>query len=233
MTTESQAAEELLTKSGLTLKVLSRSSAHKWLGCMLSGSGCHDADIEYHLQSACKAFYANKKILLDSSVSIRSRLTFFDMVITPVAVFAGSHRTVYKKDLHTLDVAFRRLARKIVGPPGGLDWSRPWHETLHSWHERLYSKMADLNLQSWSRKVLRQYWAFAAYLVSLPCDRWLHRVFKWSPQGTRSQGRPHNAWDDLLVGFCRHNHLGDWKAAAQDVPSWLSLTEDFINFASA
>jgi len=203
LTTEAQPAEELLTQAGLTLHVLPRSAAHKWLGCMLSSSGRHTLDIDYHLQAACKAFYSNVGIMTDRSASISSRLAFFDKVVTPAALFAGIHRTMYKSDLNALDVAFRRLARKVVGPPGGLDWSRPWHETLHSWHERLYSKMEHANLQHWSSKLLRQYWRFAAYLVGLPGDRWLYRVFKWSPQGVRSHGRPHNAWDDLLVAFWR------------------------------
>ena len=88
------------------------------------------------------------------------------------------------------------------------------------------------NIRDSSSKLLRQYWRFATYLVGQTCSRCSYRVFKWSPPGVRSHGRAHNAWEDLLVAFCRHNHMRDWTAAAQDSLSWLSLTEDFVDVAS-
>lgn len=68
--------------------------------------------------------------------------------------------------------------------------------------------------------------------VCLATVGWAYRVFTWSPQGSRSQGRTHNAWEDFLVAFCRHNHLGDWMACCTGSLSWLSLTEDFVEFVS-
>ena len=40
-------------------------------------------------------------------------------------VFAAGHRTVYKTDLRNFDVLFRKLLRSVVGPPAGMDWTRP------------------------------------------------------------------------------------------------------------
>ena len=44
------------------------------------------------------------------------------------------HRTVHQSDLCRMDVVFRKLLRMVVGVPGNLDWSRPWHEILHEWN---------------------------------------------------------------------------------------------------
>ena len=60
---------------------------------------------------------------------------YFDAVISPVAVVAAGHRTMYKTDLRSFDVLSRKLLRSVVGPPAAMDWTRPWHEILHDWNE--------------------------------------------------------------------------------------------------
>lgn len=57
-------------------------------------------------------------------------LTLFRLV-TPVACFAAGQRKVHKQELQKIGVAFRRLARSIVGPPAVTDWTQPWHDILH------------------------------------------------------------------------------------------------------
>ena len=44
---------------------------------------------------------------------------------------------MYKTDLRNFDVLFRKLLRSVVGPPAGMDWTRPWHEILHDWNGRV------------------------------------------------------------------------------------------------
>ena len=47
--------------------------------------GLHVAmDIDYHLQSAKRTFFANKSIFLSRRVSIRNKLKFFDAIVTPI-----------------------------------------------------------------------------------------------------------------------------------------------------
>ena len=106
------------------MDVLDRASSHKWLGCLLHAGGCHDADIDFHLQAALRAFNANRWILIDRHVSLATRLRYFDTIITPVACFAAGHRMIFKKDLNKIHVTFRKLLRSMVGPPAATDWSR-------------------------------------------------------------------------------------------------------------
>ena len=92
MTTEAQPPQQITTRAGADIQVLPQSAAHKWLGCLLAvgGSGTHHLDVEYHLTSANKAFFANRAILCDRSVSLTARLEFFGRVVTSVACFGGA-----------------------------------------------------------------------------------------------------------------------------------------------
>ena len=49
-----------------------------------------------------------------------------------VAIPAAGDRTIYKTDLRNFDVLFRKLFGSVVGPPAGMDWTRPWHEILQA-----------------------------------------------------------------------------------------------------
>ena len=134
------------------MEILERDRAQKWLGCMISThtDGSHGLDLEHHLQAASRAFYANKSILSDKSVSITQRLAYFDAMVTPVACFASGHRKICNEDLRKLDVKFRKLARAIVGPAGGLDWSAPWHHILHEWNARVLECAEQAGVKLWS-----------------------------------------------------------------------------------
>ena len=203
---------------------------------MISASGAHEhgADIDHHIQSASKAFYANRWLLCDKNVSITDRLEYFRAVVSAVACFGAGARTVYKGDLKRLDVQFRKLGRQVVGPPGGIDWSLPWHETLHAWHVRLDGILDNIGMNTWSTECLQQYWRLAGYIANLPTDRWVSRVIAWQPHGRRPVGRPRFAWDEKLRCFCRWKGLGEWKLLAQsDLKQWHSYTVDFISFCNS
>ena len=119
--------------------------------------------LEYHLQAARKSYYANKWILGDRVATVAARLGYFDKVVAPVACFAAGRRDIYQDELDQLDVAFRKLVRHIVGPPGGLDWGKPWRTILHAWHERMYYHLQKNGVRTWSEVCLRKYWSLASY----------------------------------------------------------------------
>ena len=70
-------------------------------------------------------------------ILVGSSFGYFESVVSPVACFAFGHRTVHTQHLHKMDVAFRRLLRRLVGLHGGVDWSLPWRQLFHSWNERV------------------------------------------------------------------------------------------------
>lgn len=50
--------------------------------------------------------------------------------------YNAAHKTASKQDLYKMDIVFRRLLHSIVGPPGEMDWTLPWHEIFHHWNEQ-------------------------------------------------------------------------------------------------
>ena len=143
---------------GQVIEVLGRGSTHKWLGCMLctAGTGNHAPNLAHHLPAASKAFFAHIFFLVNRNVTMRGRFKYFDAMVTPVACFGAAHRKVYKQDLCRMDIVFRRL-RSIVGPPGDVEWTLPWHEILHHWNERGKFLTARHGLKTWSVVCLGQY----------------------------------------------------------------------------
>ena len=94
LTTQTQSPQLLQTRGGVTVDVLDRVSTHKWLGCLLHAGGCHDADIDFHLQAALRTCNANRWIPTDQHVSLATRVRYFDTIITPLASFAAGHQTI-------------------------------------------------------------------------------------------------------------------------------------------
>jgi hypothetical protein len=231
ITNEAQPPASVTSAGGISLNVLSRDEAHKWLGCMIGASVQHGhaKDVEFHLQAAARAFYANRAALCDRNVSIIARLRLFASVVTSVACFASGHRTPRRPDIDKMDVAFRSFGRQIVGPPPNADWTRPYHVTLHEWNERLDEFVRRARIRSWGKECLRHFFRLAGFVARLPQSRWVRRILEWSPASPRRLGRPPFCWTDLLVCFCCARGLGDnWLSFAACEKRWLMLESAFL-----
>ena len=151
---------------------------HKWLGCMLFSAGSKSTilDIDYHLQSANRAFFANKWIFLSRNVSIGNKLKFFDAIVTPIACIGAGPRCIHSADMDKFDIHFRRMIRCAVGAPGAICWQDPWHEMLHIWNQRVRGMVEACHMKSWAETCASQQWKFACYIMSLPEERWVRRM---------------------------------------------------------
>ena len=128
---------------------------HKWLGCFLTTKNVQGPtlDVEHHLQSAARAWFVHKWVLCDKNIPLGLRLKFFNAVITPVACFAAGHRTLYLRDVRRYDIEMRKMLRRMIPPPVGIDWSAPWHEILHLWHARIDTAVHQFAFLPWSAVV--------------------------------------------------------------------------------
>ena len=100
--------------------------------------GLHVAvDIDYHLQSAKRTFFANKSIFLSRNVSIRNKLKFYDAIVTPIACLGARPRCIRAADMDKFDIHFRCMIRCVVGAPDGICWHDPWHVILNVWNQLL------------------------------------------------------------------------------------------------
>ena len=222
----------ITTPGGISVAVVDRDECHKWLGCMLFGNNneSHRLDLEYHLQAASNAFFANKNIFCNKAVSLVKRLHFFDKIVAPVACFAAGHRKVYKTDLETMDIHLRRLLRSVVGPPSQTNWLNPWHEILHDWNARVARSVEEAGILTWPHRSLQQYWHLCSYIAGLPDARWVSRILAWRPRNITKRGAPFRMWHSAAETFCRWKGLADWNAAALNRQDWYKYTSDFCPF---
>ena len=79
LTNEAQPPNTLVTKDGLTLKVLDRNQGQKWLGCKLTacGSMMQHMDLAYHMEQGTKTMHANPWIFVPCTRSSFAHLTSF------------------------------------------------------------------------------------------------------------------------------------------------------------
>ena len=103
------------------------------LGCMLSAQSSHSVDVNFEIQAACKAFYANVRVLCDKKVSLQHLLQHFNAVVSPVACCAAVHRKIFNKTspnliLHSA-VGCDPLSVLVVMWIGR-SMTQPWHENL-------------------------------------------------------------------------------------------------------
>ena len=123
----------------------------------------------------------------------------------------------------------RKLLRRMVGPPPGINWNGPWHDILHEWHIRIEQQLECNGFKICSHRYLTEYWKFANYVALLPEDRWIRRVLAWHPQQRRI-GRSFMTWDSPLQHFGRWQHLEDWLVTAQATDLWQHYLNDFGTF---
>ncbi len=129
---------------------------------------------------------------------------YFDSMAAPVACFVGGHRKICKQDLRKLDIKFRKLVRTIVGFPGGLNWSPPFH----AWNARVLGCTEQAGVNFWPRRCLEQHWKLANYIANLPDNRWLKRALAWTTTRRTTLGRPTSTSDSQIHMHCRWKCLG-------------------------
>ena len=129
-------------------------------------------------------------------------------------------------------------ARSHVTRGGGLErhpidisWDQQWHEILDLWKAKVRQVCEHYSLSDWATTALKQYWELAAYVVSLPQDRWMCRALNWIPDFGRrnAQARLRQSWDDKLSAYCRWRALGTWKDTARNFFFWLGCNAWMIS----
>ena len=104
------------------VKVVQPAIGHKWLGCMLTAKESQNAAVTTSERPRRHSMQTNTFwVTREASV-----------VVTPVACFGAGPRAIHTSNFAKINnVQFRKLARSVVGPPAGVDWSQPWHRILH------------------------------------------------------------------------------------------------------
>ena len=167
-------------------------------------------------------------MLCDKNIPLGLRLNFVNVVITQVTCSAAGHPTLYPRYVRRYDIEMRKMLRRMIPPPVGIDWSAPWHVILHSWHARIDTVVHQFAFLPWSAVVTIKYWKFAAYSKTLPPQRWLQRCLDWTPLKNKRCGGPPFAVDEKVRTFSRWKQLGDWKEASTE--TWQRFESEFMAF---
>ena len=157
-------------------------SGHKLFGCIFCAGpgGRTKLDLEYLFHAASSAFFYSSLNVRDRNVHLKGRLRLFDAVVNAVALFGSGYRCLHQTDLDKMDVACRRLLRIVPGPPGNVDWTRPWHDILHSWNEWVRTFALGSRAKLWSKRCLEHYWKLGLYVAISPFIV-IRRFLAWLP----------------------------------------------------
>ena len=149
-------------------------SRHKWLGCIFSTANAskRQDDIKYRLKCAVRAFHVHKRILCDKMVSMASRLTYFQAMITSAVCFAAGKA----KCIQSIFENFRCIA----GNCADVFWVHPWHTILHGtscmvWPGRHFSRKklgCIFNNRYWNIASPRAWFGFFNYRTVNKLARW-------------------------------------------------------------
>ena len=80
-------------------------------------------------QQMVGVFFDNKKMYND-------RIWMWNIICKAllrhgIACSAAGHRTLYPRDARRYDIEIRKMLRRMIPPPVGIDWSAPWHVIVH------------------------------------------------------------------------------------------------------
>ena len=157
------------------IQVLHIESCHRYLGRRISFSSDR-CNIEFYhrVQQGWAMFHRHKKCILDKHVSLKHRLKYFDVCVTPTLLFALVVLPISKTKIESMDCLQRKMLRRIVG------WRRiddeEWSITMHRMRVRLENAEILYCCEAWSKKYLRLQWRYAVYLSKQSSDLWARKI---------------------------------------------------------
>ena len=148
---------------------------------------------------------------MNSHISLRRRLHYFDVCVTPTILFALPVFPLHQSHLQALDVLQRKMLRRIIGWRMLQDES--WKDVMAIMKDRFARAQCLYYSEPWSMRFARNQWRYINHLLRGSPLLWSRSLCKynWSshidssssslPQ--RRQGRPRMRWDDNIHKFCQ------------------------------
>ena len=140
---------------GEFVEVLHEDKHHRYFGRQLSISPGNRIRVEFQnrMKNAWASFHKHKKVILNRHVSLAKRLKFFDVCVSPSALFALASFPLTRCQVALLDTLQRKMVRRIVG------WRRidgePWDETMRKMRDRVEGARHLYDWKCWSQRFLR------------------------------------------------------------------------------
>ena len=209
-----------------------KESGHKWLGCMLSSAGSKSGtlDIDYHLQSADRAFFATNRYfwaeMCPSETNWNFSMPSWHQLLVLELGPGASMLPIWINLISTSDLwsdAWLELQPGFAGMIHGTKFCifgisvcEKWLRYA-TWKREL--KPAHLN----NGNLLGILWAFHP-------DRWVRQMLHWQPIGRGPVGRPAMNWTSKFEQFSRIKRWDDWKNVATDADHWMMEMDELVKF---
>ena len=201
------------------VKVCALDQGERYLGRKLCTGPYHEAECKNRFAAGWAAFMKFKGIFCNTFFPWKSRIKFFEAVVTPTVLYGCSAWTMTADSVRSLTTTRRRMlrCRKCRGETEGwVDFMRRSTHTSEIAAARAGARdWADLQ---YSRKGL-----IAGSLLRKEDQRWGTRLLDWKPwfrvSPHRRVGRPNTRWGDVFTDVAGR----DWVEHAKDEALWSVL----------
>src|SRR3978361_2237095 len=106
-----KAEDERIRIGGFSFEVVEK---FKYLGVVVSNT--RETEIEAKIQSANRAFHANRKVLKSKILGKKTKIKMYTTMIRPILMYDAETMTMTKKNEEDLRIAERKIMRAILGP---------------------------------------------------------------------------------------------------------------------
>ena len=175
----------------------------KYLGRLVSFIPDRQAELRSRIGAAWSAFNKHRDFFISRRTPLDLKARLFNAVVLPTLLYGCETWTCTDTDWHLLQVAQRRMERRMVG-------TTLLHRRPNIWL-RSRSGTKEVKTEAERRKL-----NWARRIASMDGERWPRRLADWTPREfTRRSGGQKPRWRDMVVA----RHGNNWLRALSHSPS--------------
>ena len=185
-----------------------------YLGSKMTTSGSCDAEVKARLSKASQAFGMLKSTWKSGRISLKTKLRLFESNVVSTLLYGSESWKMTKTIERKLEVFQRRCLRRIL--------MVFWPNTISN--EDLYARTSSSPI---TPQIRRRRWRWIGHVLRLPTDAIARVALRWTPQGSRSVGRPGETWRRTVEAEMKQQGWS-WsflEHTAKDRVEWRSLVE--------
>ena len=153
-----------------------------YLGSSISNKGATERDISCQLGKAASVFQRLSSIWISNHISMKSKLSLYNSLVIPVAIYASETWKSNNNLAHKLDVFHHRCLRKLLK----ISWGD--HVTNDDVCQRSGQRKLSENVKERHLKMM-------GHILRMPEERLPKTSLEWIPTGgKRERGRPVTTW---------------------------------------
>ena len=145
------------------------------------------------------AFHKNKEFFTSKRTTLNLKWKLCVQTVLPAFIYGCECWTMTKSDWHKVEVAYRKMLRKMVGVNLLHRRSNDW--LLSRIGAKPLREIVEERMEKWARR-----------LAEMEPNRWPSRILTWTPYDrSRKPGRPAPRWRDPIAAKFGINWLRKMK----------------------